>query len=366
MANLLQGSNIIIIIIVLGVSLFILSNSADLLVDDAVKLSKIWGLPEMVIGATIVSLGTTLPELSASVTSTLQGNGNFALGNAVGSIITNTSLIIGIGAMFGKIPVDRKSSQKVNLLIIAVFLLIVPTFAYKTNEVSGRIPQWMGYVFITLIPIYVYYLIKQEKNNNHNSDHNNNNNQNQSGNQTKNSNQNKNNNFVIEKGVVSVGKKKESIIPIILIVLKIALAAFLIAVSSNGLVSSAEVLAVRIGIPDVVIASTLVAFGTSVPELSTCITAAKKNHGGLALGNIMGANILNILMVVGVSVTLSSGEITVIQEFYKVHFIALGIIVSFFGYFAYNSKYDQISKKEGIQLILIYFAYIVANLFISM
>ena len=335
MSNLLENSNIIIILVVLVTSLLILSKAADILVDNAVKLSKIWGLPEIIIGATIVSLGTTLPELSASIASAIKGNGSFALGNAVGSIITNTSLIIGIGALYGKIPVDRKSSQKLSLLILAVFLLILPTIPYKINGNDGRVSQWMGVFFIILIPFYIFFLINQEK---------------------KNNNERKN---ILE----AEEKLKERVIKIFV---KIVLAAIFIALSSSALVSSAEVLAVRIGIPDVVIASTLVAFGTSVPELSTCITAAKRKHGGLALGNIMGANILNILMVVGASAALTSGGITVSQEFYNVHFIALGIIVSFFGYFAYNSKYDEISKKEGILLILIYAVYIGANFFITL
>lgn len=120
----MESLNIFILLLVLGISLFILSKAADALVDNAVELSKIVGIPEIIIGATIVSLGTTLPELSASATSALHGNGDFALGNAVGSTITNTSLILGIGALFGKIPVDKRSSQKFNLLIITNVALI--------------------------------------------------------------------------------------------------------------------------------------------------------------------------------------------------------------------------------------------------
>ncbi len=344
MIKLLENTNVIVIIIVLVVSLFILSKSADLLVDHAVKLSKLWGLPELVIGATIVSLGTTLPELSASVASAVQGNASFALGNAVGSIITNTSLIIGIGALFGKIPVNRKASQKLSLLIAAVFLLILPTFPYKAMGKEGLIPRWMGVLFLILIPVYIIFLLRQEKNLDKNDSE----------------------VLLVEKDSEQTDKlARDPRIVMISLLMIIAAAAF-IAISSSGLVSSAEVLASRIGIPDVVIASTLVAFGTSVPELSTCITAAKKNYGGLALGNIMGANILNILMVVGAASALSPNGISIAQEFYNVHFIALGIIISFFGFFAYNSRYDEISKKEGIMLIVIYSIFLGANLFIGL
>ena len=108
----IEKSNLIVVLTILAVSLYVLSKAADFLVDNAVKLSKAWGLSEIIIGVTIVSFGTTLPELSASIVSALQGNGDFALGNAVGSCITNTSLILGSGALFGKIPIDKKSSQK--------------------------------------------------------------------------------------------------------------------------------------------------------------------------------------------------------------------------------------------------------------
>jgi len=321
-------------LLVLGISLFILSKAADALVDNAVELSKIVGIPEIIIGATIVSLGTTLPELSASATSALHGNGDFALGNAVGSIITNTSLILGIGALFGKIPVDKRSSQKFNLLIIAVFLLIIPTIPYKIHGNEGLIPQGMGIAFLLLVPIYIFFLLNQEKKKN-----------------KSNLNNRKREPFLSSKSspLFFLGK--------------IVVAAVLIGLSASLLVDSAEVLAVRVGIPDVIIAATLVAFGTSVPELSTCIAAAKSNHGGLALGNIMGANILNVLLVTGASAVLSPEGIIVSRDFYNIHFIALGVILSVFAYFSYNYRFNEISKKEGIFLILIYIFYVGANLF---
>lgn len=325
-----EESNLIVVLIVLAISLFVLSKTADYLVDNAVKLSKIWGLSEIIIGATIVSLGTTLPELSAGVISALNGNGGFALGNAVGSCITNTSLILGIGALFGKIPIDKKSSQKLSMFITAVMLLIIPTIPYKFANQDGRIPQIMGIVFLLLIPAYIYYLIR------------------------------------MDRKTDSIQNSEDSDTPkgsILIISIKIFISAFIITTSASALVASAEVLAVRVGIPDVMISSTLVAFGTSVPELSTCIAAVKSKYGGLALGNIMGANILNILLVTGAAVALTPGGIVITQQFYMIHFAALAIVLSVFGLFAYNKKSHKISKSEGIILILVYIIYIGANLF---
>jgi len=146
-------------------------------------------------------------------------------------------------------------------------------------------------------------------------------------------------------------------------IVKILLAAFIIAVSASALVASAEVLAERMGIPDVVISSTLVAFGTSVPELSTCIAAARSNHGGIAIGNILGANILNILLVIGASAALTPDGISVPQSFYAIHFVGLAVVIGAFGFFAYNKEFHEINKREGIILLLIYAAYLAANIF---
>jgi cation:H+ antiporter len=326
-------SNLIVVLIIFAVSLYILSKAADYLVDNAVKLSKIWGLSAIIIGATIVSFGTTLPELSASVISALAGHGGFALGNAVGSCITNTSFILGIGALFGEIPVDKKSSQKLSMLIGAALLLILPTIPYKIGNQNGLIPQIMGIVFLLLIPVYIYYSIHQDRKTN------------------------------------SIQNSEEPDNPegiAFAIVVKIFLSAFITAISASALVASAEGLAGRIGIPDVIISSTLVAFGTSVPELSTCIAAVKNKYGGLALGNILGANILNIILVTGASAALTPNGIIITQEFYMIHFTALVIVLSVFGLFAYNKKSHKISKNEGIILILIYVIYISANLFIAL
>jgi cation:H+ antiporter len=112
MFSFLPQINLIFVILIFIASLFLLSKATDILVDNAVTLSMLWGLSDIIIGATVISLGTTLPELSSSVIATLQGKAGVALGNAVGSLITNTSLVLGLGAFFGRIPVRTESSGK--------------------------------------------------------------------------------------------------------------------------------------------------------------------------------------------------------------------------------------------------------------
>ncbi|NLT96295.1 MAG: sodium:calcium antiporter, partial [Clostridia bacterium] len=169
----------------------------------------------------------------------------------------------------------------------------------------------------------------------------------------------KSNNDSQEKGYY--GEKSIAIIGTS--IAKIMFAGFVIAISASALVASAEVIAERMGIPDVVISSTLVAFGTSVPELSTCIAAARSNRGGLAIGNILGANLLNILFVIGLSAAVTPGGIPVPNTFYYTNFLGLFVVIGVFSFFAYNKKYPEIHIMQGIILILIYGVYLVANIF---
>ena len=189
----------------------------------------------------------------------------------------------------------------------------------------------MGVIFLILIPVYVYYLVNQEKKKEalHSAEH---------------------------------QEKEKAPRKIIIILLLVLAAALAIAFTASVLVASAEIFAERIGIPDVIISSTLVAFGTSVPELSTCITASKNKHGDLAIGNIIGANILNILFVIGASTALTKGGLSIQKEFYQIHLVGLIAILVVFGFFAYNKKINEISKREGIQLILFYSAYLAVNM----
>ncbi|NLT95529.1 MAG: sodium:calcium antiporter, partial [Clostridia bacterium] len=157
MYNFLVNLKLFVVLSVLAFSLIILSKAADLLVDEAAKLSRILGLSQLIIGATIVSLGTTLPELATAVIASLQGNGGFAIGNAVGSIITNTSLILGATALFGKVPTGKETSQKLSMLILAIVILFLTSITYKIGNNSGLIPQWLGYILLLFLPLYIFY-----------------------------------------------------------------------------------------------------------------------------------------------------------------------------------------------------------------
>ncbi len=153
----LINSSVAISLLVLVVSLFTLSKGADWLVDSAVALSLKWGMPKMVIGATIVSLGTTLPEASVSTLAAIKGNADLALGNAIGSIIADTALIIGLAAMLGTVPVDKRLIRRQGTIqFSAALLLTLVSLPFFSPGREGKIYQWMGWIFVVLLACSMY------------------------------------------------------------------------------------------------------------------------------------------------------------------------------------------------------------------
>src|SRR5690554_4265245 len=148
----------LILLVVIGISLFLLGKGADILVSEAVSLSLRWGVPKMIVGATIVSLGTTLPEASVSVLAAIKGNPDLALGNAIGSIIADTGLIIGLAALIGHLPVAKSVvNRQGKIQLYSGILLAVLALPFISG---GRINQYTGWIFIFLLIIYLYSSIK--------------------------------------------------------------------------------------------------------------------------------------------------------------------------------------------------------------
>jgi cation:H+ antiporter len=323
--NFLETMPIIVLFIAIGILLFILGKGADILVDEAVSLSIHWGIPKIVVGATIVSLGTTLPEATVSILAALKGSADIALGNSVGSIISNGGLILGLAAIVGIVPVDKKTINKqvyiqVSLCLLLIFLCM-PFFTPKGE--TGVITQWMGFLLVFMLILYIYFSIKWSK-----------------------------------KGIVVENHElKEERTPVFLQVLKLIGGMVIVIVSSRMLIPTVQVTAIRIGIPESIIAATLVAFGTSLPELVTSITAVRKKHGELAVGNVAGANILNVLFVIGGSAAVAVKGLEVPAIFYYLHLPVMFLIVAGFWYFSKNKR-SEINKIEGSMLILLYTAYI--------
>jgi cation:H+ antiporter len=315
-----------LLLLIAAVTLFTLSKGAEYLVDEAVSLSVHWGIPKMVIGATIVSLGTTLPEASVSVLAAIQGNPELALGNGIGSIIADTGLILGLAAMLGTLPVDQVLMKRQGRIQVgSAFLLALIALPIFGRNGSGVIHQWMGILLLGLLVAYLFISMKWAKNSFQNDPD------------------------------IHEGKS-----PIIMQVLKLIGGITVVILSSKLLIPSIELTAVRIGIPQSVIAATIVAFGTSLPELMTAITAVRKGHGELAVGNIIGADILNILFVIGAAATVTTDGLHVDPSFYKLQIPAMLIILLTFRFFG-KSKDLRISRKEGFVLFSLYIIYLILS-----
>lgn len=326
----LMNSSIILSLVVLAVSLFTLGKGADMLVDSAVLLSLRWGIPKTIVGATIVSLGTTLPEASVSTLAAIKGNADLALGNAIGSIIADTGLIIGIAALLGTIPVDKTLIRRQGTIqILAAILLTLVSLPFFSQGSEGTIYQWMGWIFVLLLCGYMYLSFKWAK--------------------------------TADTGSATDSAAAEyterSIFSLLFLLI---LGIGIVVVSSKVLIPAVEVSALKAGIPQSIIAATLVAFGTSVPELVTAITAVRKGHGELAAGNIIGADILNVLFVLGVAAAVTPSGIRVPVSFYYLQFPTMLIVLGLFR-FCSTRKEAVINRATGAALFIFYGVYIILN-----
>lgn len=325
----LMNSSIIVALALLACSLFTLGKGADMLVDSAVSLSLRWGIPKMVVGATIVSLGTTLPEASVSTLAAVKGNADLALGNAIGSIIADTGLIIGIAALIGSLPVDKKLIRRQGTIqILAALLLTIASLPFFSHGKAGTIYQWMGWIFVLLLCGYMYLSFKWAKT----AD-------------------------TVEADDAATEQSEQSVFSLLLLLI---IGICIVVISSKVLIPAVEAAALKAGIPQSIIAATLVAFGTSVPELVTAITAVRKGHGELAAGNIIGADILNVLFVVGVAAAVTPAGISVPVSFYYLQFPTMLIVLGLFR-FCSTRKEAVINRISAAALFVCYIVYIILN-----
>ena len=309
---------------IIAVTLYTLGKGADWLVDEAVILSTRWGLGKAVIGATIVSIGTTTPEAAVSVLSALQGKPGLALGNAVGSIICDTGLILGLASLIAPLPLNRQLASRLsNVQVGAGILLVLGCFPWtspaKVFTQGGTLPQLVGVVFVVLLALYIYQSIRWASATGANP----------------------------ENGEEAVEVEEASGVGTLL---KLIGSIAIIVVSAQILIPTVSIMAERIGVPKHIISATLVAFGTSLPELVTAITAVRRGHGELAVGNIIGADILNVLFVAGVSASATQGGLQADGQFFQFLFPAMVFILIVFRCGIFVSG-DQLKRPFGIVLV---------------
>ena len=259
-------------IVLFAVGLVLLIKGGDWFVDGATGLAKRFNLPDIVVGATVVSIGTTLPEVMVSTTGALQGSGAMAYGNAIGSIICNTALIAAISITCNPGPVNVKSMKTP-----AVFFFLSAAIYCMAAYGLGTFPRWLGFVMLTIFVIYMVLTVRNGlKNPDAASDEE-------------------------EEG----GKERKLWQELVLLVVGAAV----IAVGADLLVEHGQVIALGLGVPETVVALLFVALGTSLPELVTTITSLRKGRASLGVGNVIGANIFNLVLVSGVAVSLAPFDV---------------------------------------------------------
>lgn len=207
-------------------------------------------------------------------------------------------------------------------------LLAIVSLPFISKGPEGIITQWMGFTFLLILIIYIIGTIRRAKGTN-------------------------------EEETSDYDGKKVSLA---LQLIKLGFGIILVIFSSKVLIPSVEITALRIGIPQSIIAATLVAFGTSLPELVTAITAVRKGHGELAVGNVIGANILNVLFVIGSAAAVTKSGLLVPTNFYKLQIPTMLISLGVF-HFSIKNKNDEISKVEGLILLVLYIVYLILNYF---
>ena len=317
---------------VMVVAILVLGKSADWMVEKAVTLSLRTGMPKVIVGATIVSVGTTFPEAVVSVLAALNGNPDIALGNAVGSVICDAGLILGTACLIAPLPLNKKVVNRQGWVQFGAGVLLVVfclPFTDLGNVFSTKatLPQWAGFILVGGLVVYMIWSVRLAK--------------------------------YADPDEQDEEAADDS--PVAILVGSILVGCLFVVASSITLIEATKILATEAGIPEAVIASTLVAFGTSLPELVTAVTAARKGQGELAVGNVIGADILNVLFVAGAAAAITPEGLVAESIFFRLQFPAMLIILLCFRIAIFAAKDGKLSRPFGAFLVGVYVIYGVLN-----
>ena len=316
-------------ILFFAVGLVLLIKGGDWFVDGATGIARRFNLPDIVVGATVVSIGTTLPEVMVSTTGALQGSGAMAYGNAIGSIICNTALIAAISITCNPGPVNVRSMKTP-----AVFFFLASALYCVAAYGMGTFPQWLGFVMLS---IFVVYMILTVRNGMANPD---------------------------DAGEEAEESKQKALWMELLLLIA---GAAVIAVGADLLVDHGQIIAIELGVPETVVALLFVALGTSLPELVTTITSLRKGRASLGVGNVIGANIFNLVLVSGMAVSLAPFDVPCENLLLDTGLnlslvfdipVMLGVMSLMIFPAMINKK---LSRWQGITLLCIYAAFVVCQ-----
>ena len=317
-----------------GVSIAMLVYGADRAVTAAASLAAAAGLSKAVIGATVVSLGTTSPEAAVSVSAALHGNPGLALGNGVGSIICDTALIFGLCCCLVRLPKDRFILNRHGWVQFGSGVLLVVTalglWAFSGDINAVEVPRGVGFVFLALLVGYLVMCVRWSAERE----------------------------AVVAHGGSRVHAAGRPVVPAqrkLLCLLVLVGGMVLVVFGSELLIGSTKEICRCHRVPPAVMAVTFVALGTSLPELVTAVTAIRKGHADLLVGNIIGADILNVLFVIGASASATPLKIEpLFFTFLLPTMMVVLLLLRFYGL----SREDRFRRWHGVPLLAAYAAFV--------
>lgn len=323
-------------IVFLAVGFVLLIKGADFFVDGASSVAKTLRVPGLIIGMTVVAMGTSLPELAVSVSASMTGANSLAVSNITGSNIFNLMVVLGSSALFSRLMVSEDTLKRdfPFSIICAALLFVLGMIGFKDDGSFGKamlLDRVDGIIFVVLFALFMFVMVKAALK-------------------------------ARNEGTESAEDKKEDAeeseeiktLPMWRSILYIVGGIVAIKFGGDWVVEGTVSIAKMIGISETLIGLTIVACGTSLPELVTSIVAARKNELDMAIGNVVGSNIFNILLILGVAAAIS--PIVVITE----NLIDIVVLIAFsLLVYVLCGKDKDLSKKEGIVMLVLYAAYLV-------
>jgi len=323
---------VLVELLLLAAGLVLLVGGAEGLVRGGSGLAQDMGISPLVVGLTVVAFGTSAPELAVNVDASLRGQSELSFGNIIGSNIANIGLVIGIFALLRPIPVEGTIIRReVPMMIVATVAMLAMGMTWNFGDsdlvdAGGAYDASEGIVLLLFFGVFLYYTIADVFR------------------------QRSSDPFIVQTGLVEPVQPWQSL-PLNLVLTVGGLAGLV--VGAKLTVSGAVGLAEAFGVPQVVIGLTVVALGTSLPELVTSVVAALRSQSDLAVGNIVGSNLFNLLFIGGISATLNPIPVPVRGVWDLVLLLLLSVLL----FFVCATHQQQILRREGAALLILYFAY---------
>lgn len=305
----------IIPILLIALGFVLLIKGADFLVNGASNLAKKFHIPEIIIGLTIVSIGTSMPELFVSVTSAIDGHSDMAMGNVIGSNVCNLLLILGLSAAIKPI-VFQKETKLIEIPMCFVLTIIFMVICNINGDIS-RIEAGILIALFIMFILYTIYMAKKEK---------------------------------------TEETEETTNISIIKSIINIIIGVTALKFGGDFAVDNAVIIAKHLNISEQIISLTVLAVGTSLPELVTSVTAAIKGNSDIAIGNIIGSNIFNMLLIIGVASLINPIKYNYL---YNVDMVVLLIAIFVLSIFSIVPPKDKMDRVNGIIYLIMYIAYLV-------